>query len=777
MTLSSGHIPVALNCKFVQKWRGHSVLPTQVVKSVSFLLDEPDEQQICRWWNLIQERSAISNSPLSTSNNSVENLRLQRDRHRLSLPDNAINLSTRSISEPNQLDPQEILGQTSNTTQSNQPGPSTPSGSTRFRSQPGIPPNMARDLSGHMNPGHSVGLSPNMSRHGSTQRGIAVSPTTMPSPYSGSQSPNVVENSLVYMQQAQQSQQTQQQQRQYHQQNQSLDTTVQLPSGLLELQPTDHNTRMALNTPVSLNLESPSTQRRDNTFPSYSQGLYQPNTYAEMNTDLGLPESNGQTGTYWPQQNSYSPSYSREELRANNEVDPGNFGIQPYPSNQSHISQSHSTDQDDQDNGEDDLETTSPSPGLLESKDAKSEKETKYRRKSEKKIFFCTECDASFKDYFVRDRHEKEKHFPVKYLVCQVDLAEGVVDPLNGHLRCNFCPFFVESEEQAHLIQHHIAEAHNTSACTDKPMEGRKMYHRADRLKEHLNKDHNLVDGFDEWKNMWKKEPGKWKAWGCGFCTELLESWQIRRRHLSNHTMKDNMEKRDWKVSNVIRGLLKRKIFAELARPYQEMIGHWTWPESQETRSLIEDLSKAPDPRPGADINHRQPANLWPLVLRLVEQGNAVGVPQLQNHYVSPAPIYMQQSISGENASPYTTSQQLSSSYYHPQSLPGNDLTSQQTPYQNNLFLPNSEFTFSYAPQTMSLQHPSATAVSGPNSQVVHPHHQQHQHQQQQQISGNVIFPGNQSQARQHRRSSEFDPSSQTRDAKRQRYSGQGSSG
>jgi hypothetical protein len=132
-----------------------------------------------------------------------------------------------------------------------------------------------------------------------------------------------------------------------------------------------------------------------------------------------------------------------------------------------------------------------------------------------KKRYFCTACNKGFArkyDWKVHEQryHEQQFQYP-----------------------CPDCNQILYAE--THFRSHH-RDAHGCQQCTHAKEVTREVDARARRT-----------------------------AWGCGFCAQLLDDWEKRCDHISQH-YDDGMRRTDWDHTKVIIGLLKQSDLDEAWR-------------------------------------------------------------------------------------------------------------------------------------------------------------------------------------------------------------------
>ncbi|KAL5601158.1 uncharacterized protein BROUX77_005407 [Berkeleyomyces rouxiae] len=150
------------------------------------------------------------------------------------------------------------------------------------------------------------------------------------------------------------------------------------------------------------------------------------------------------------------------------------------------------------------------------------------------RAYQCTFCSETFKTKHDWQRHEKSLHLSLERWVCS---PSGIVamNPTTQTMSCVFCG-------EANPTEAHM-ETHNCSSCLDKSIDERTFY-RKDHLNQHLRLVHNVR--FVDWSmKEWKIAAPSIQS-RCGFCGIVMDSWETRIEHLSQH-FKSGASMADWK--------------------------------------------------------------------------------------------------------------------------------------------------------------------------------------------------------------------------------------
>ncbi|KAK2731388.1 C2H2 type zinc finger containing protein [Colletotrichum kahawae] len=132
--------------------------------------------------------------------------------------------------------------------------------------------------------------------------------------------------------------------------------------------------------------------------------------------------------------------------------------------------------------------------------------------------FQCTFCTETFRGKYEWKRHEKSLHIPLDRWACAPN-GPTSVNPRTDAEICVFCER--NNPDQAHLA------LHNHTAC-----QGR-VFNRKDHLKQHLRLVHD-APGVGWVIEGWKTATPEIRS-RCGFCEQLLPTWEDRIDHLADH--------------------------------------------------------------------------------------------------------------------------------------------------------------------------------------------------------------------------------------------------
>lgn len=149
------------------------------------------------------------------------------------------------------------------------------------------------------------------------------------------------------------------------------------------------------------------------------------------------------------------------------------------------------------------------------------------------KIFQCTFCSASFRRKHDWQRYEKSQHLPVERWVC-CSQGSVAVNSATNEVSCIFCGAF--DPDPTHV------ELHGFSQCVARPSSERTFL-RKDHLVQHLRLLHGGCP-FSPSMEAWKDTEGEFHS-RCGFCDNLLTSWDERVDHLADH-FRDGAQISDW---------------------------------------------------------------------------------------------------------------------------------------------------------------------------------------------------------------------------------------
>ncbi|CAI0647690.1 unnamed protein product [Colletotrichum noveboracense] len=132
--------------------------------------------------------------------------------------------------------------------------------------------------------------------------------------------------------------------------------------------------------------------------------------------------------------------------------------------------------------------------------------------------FQCTFCTETFRAKYEWKRHEKSLHIPLDRWACAPN-GPTSVNPSTGAQACVFC-------ERANPDQAHL-NLHNYTACHG------RVFNRKDHLKQHLRLVHD-APGVGWVIEGWKTATPEIRS-RCGFCEQLLPTWEDRVDHLADH--------------------------------------------------------------------------------------------------------------------------------------------------------------------------------------------------------------------------------------------------
>ncbi|XPT04162.1 hypothetical protein M3J09_013243 [Ascochyta lentis] len=141
----------------------------------------------------------------------------------------------------------------------------------------------------------------------------------------------------------------------------------------------------------------------------------------------------------------------------------------------------------------------------------------------------CTFCKASLTSKSWR-RHEETQHHPKYQWTC---LAFGPKVPLLpcSLSICAFCELQNPDED-------HLKHFHRIEDCLCKDAKER-TFGRPDHLQQHAKNFHKVTQPLSELvRDTWRIDgPGLVadKSWLCGFCQEVLYTWDERQTHIAGH--------------------------------------------------------------------------------------------------------------------------------------------------------------------------------------------------------------------------------------------------
>ena len=138
--------------------------------------------------------------------------------------------------------------------------------------------------------------------------------------------------------------------------------------------------------------------------------------------------------------------------------------------------------------------------------------------------FQCTFCHMQLTEKSWK-RHEESQHLPQREWTCMPH-AQPIKEPTSGNAECVFCGM-------PNLGTHQRHDCSRILECLARSYEDR-TFSRKDKLVQHLRQYHGVeMDSsiIDAWATG---EPID-QSWKCGFCGEMLPSWEIRAKHIAKH--------------------------------------------------------------------------------------------------------------------------------------------------------------------------------------------------------------------------------------------------
>lgn len=181
--------------------------------------------------------------------------------------------------------------------------------------------------------------------------------------------------------------------------------------------------------------------------------------------------------------------------------------------------------------------------------------------------YWCTVCDNhSFQNSDGWKKHEKEHE--IKY-VC---LLGGIFETTNEGRRCILCGALNQPDS------HH--SVHNIAPCVEAT--NRPSFKRRYDMVGHLRDYHAIYDTANGGiiADRWRCQSSK-SAWSCGFCIHLSPALQAHLRHIGTEHFEKGQSIKDWKYSNVIRGLLLQP---EIKEAWQHLLHSLDISRPQEIR-------------------------------------------------------------------------------------------------------------------------------------------------------------------------------------------------
>lgn len=141
----------------------------------------------------------------------------------------------------------------------------------------------------------------------------------------------------------------------------------------------------------------------------------------------------------------------------------------------------------------------------------------------------CTFCRASLTSKSWR-RHEETQHYP-KYQWTCLAFGPRVPVPSSSGSICAFCELSDPDDD-------HFRQFHRIGDCLCKDQKER-TFGRPDHLQQHAKNFHKITQPLSELvRDTWRKDgPGLIadKSWTCGFCHEVLSTWDARETHIAGH--------------------------------------------------------------------------------------------------------------------------------------------------------------------------------------------------------------------------------------------------
>lgn len=152
----------------------------------------------------------------------------------------------------------------------------------------------------------------------------------------------------------------------------------------------------------------------------------------------------------------------------------------------------------------------------------------------------CTFCRVSLTAKSWR-RHEETQHYPKYQWTCLYS-GPKVQLPSSSQLICAFCE--IPDPDDEHFQHHRISE------CLSKA-EPERTFSRPDHLYQHAKNYHRCEQPLSDLvRDMWRKDgPSTVKNWTCGFCQEVLFTWDTRAAHIETH-FRAGMWMAQWRDGN-----------------------------------------------------------------------------------------------------------------------------------------------------------------------------------------------------------------------------------
>ncbi|KAJ4993771.1 hypothetical protein SVAN01_00825 [Stagonosporopsis vannaccii] len=163
----------------------------------------------------------------------------------------------------------------------------------------------------------------------------------------------------------------------------------------------------------------------------------------------------------------------------------------------------------------------------------------------------CTFCRTSLTAKSWR-RHEETQHHPKYQWTC---LARGprIQLPSSSISICAFC-------ELQNPDDNHFLSFHRVGDCLCKA-EHERTFGRPDHLHQHARNFHRCEQPLSELvRDAWRKDgPGMVDdmSWTCGFCQEVLPTWDARATHIASH-FKAGLTMAQWRAYPIPQVMMPR---------------------------------------------------------------------------------------------------------------------------------------------------------------------------------------------------------------------------
>ena len=158
---------------------------------------------------------------------------------------------------------------------------------------------------------------------------------------------------------------------------------------------------------------------------------------------------------------------------------------------------------------------SSPTKGSSEPADSD------HRKKTPETMFQCTFCKIKIGEKSWK-RHEESQHYSTREWTCMPNGMPVAWPSATG--TCMFCGTLVHATE--------IHNCHRIHDCLSRPKEER-TFQRKDKLVQHLNQFHSAM--LDESVLKAWESKARDQSWKCGFCGQLLTTWDVRAKHIAKH--------------------------------------------------------------------------------------------------------------------------------------------------------------------------------------------------------------------------------------------------